>query len=73
MYTVIKRIAEAKNISIYRIEKELKLSNGSISKWNRSMPSADKLVKISILLGTNIEDIFHQYQKLQKGEVKHNE
>lgn len=43
IYERIKEIAALKKVSIAQIERDLKLSNGSISKWSTSGPSADKL------------------------------
>ncbi len=51
LYTAIKKVAKQNNKSVYRIEKDLKLSNGSISKWNKSEPSAAKLTQVAAYLG----------------------
>nr|WP_079754337.1 hypothetical protein [Streptococcus pneumoniae] len=47
IYDKIKEIASEKGISIYRIEKDLDLGNGAISKWNNSSPSATTLNSIA--------------------------
>lgn len=52
VYTAIKAVAKTKGKSIYRIEKDLGFSNGSISKWDRSMPGADSLQAVADYLGT---------------------
>lgn len=51
VYTAIKTIAKPQGKSIYRIEKDLGLSNGAISKWNKSMPGADSLQAVADYLG----------------------
>lgn len=51
VYTAIKKVAYEKGKSIYRIEKDLDFSNGYISKWNKSMPGADKLQVVADYLG----------------------
>lgn len=51
VYSTIRKIAKKRNISIYQIEHDLNLSNGSISKWNSSIPRADKLQKVADYLG----------------------
>lgn len=51
IYSAIKEIANQKEISIYRIEQDLNLSNGLISKWNKSVPKADKLQEVADYLG----------------------
>ena len=47
MYLKIKTLCEEKNISIYRLEKDLALSSGIVRKWKNSIPSVDKLNKIA--------------------------
>lgn len=51
LYTAIKKVAKQSDKSVYRIEKDLNLSNGSISKWNKSEPSAVKLTQVAAYLG----------------------
>lgn len=52
VYTAIKIVAKSNSKSIYRIEKDLGFSNGTISKWNKSMPGADSLQAVADYLGT---------------------
>lgn len=47
MYLKIKKLCEERNISIYRLEKDLDLSSGIVRKWKNSTPSVDKLNKIA--------------------------
>lgn len=51
LYTAVKKVAKQSNKSVYRIEKDLKLSNGSISKWDKSEPSVVKLTQVAAYLG----------------------
>lgn len=51
VYSAVKAISKKKEISIYRIEKDLNYTNGTISKWDRSMPSADRLQAVADYLG----------------------
>lgn len=51
VYTAIKKVAKSRNKSIYRIEKDLEFSNGTISKWNKSMPGANSLQTVADYLG----------------------
>lgn len=43
MYNKIKALCDAKKISIAALEKEVGLSNGTISKWKSSSPTVDSL------------------------------
>ncbi|VPG13850.1 repressor [Streptococcus pneumoniae] len=60
IYDKIKEIASEKGISIYRIEKDLDLGNGAISKWNNSSPSATTLNSIANYLNVRIEQLLEE-------------
>lgn len=60
LYDKIKNIAEQKNISIYRIEKDLDLSNGSIRKWNLSIPLSQTLKKVADYLNVSIDKLMDE-------------
>lgn len=57
LYERIKSISEEKALSIYKIERDLDFSNGTISKWNKSMPSAKNLKKVADYLGVDMEEL----------------
>lgn len=57
LYDKIKAIASEKNISIYRIERDLSLSNGAISKWNKSIPSVTTLKSVADYLRVPLEKL----------------
>lgn len=60
LYDKIKKIAKENNISIYRIERDLDLSNGSIRKWNSSIPLAQTLNKVAKYLGVSISELMEE-------------
>lgn len=60
IYDKIKEIASEKGISIYRIEKDLDLGNGAISKWNNSSPSANTLNSIANYLNVRLEQLLEE-------------
>lgn len=60
IYDKIKEIASEKGISIYRIEKDLDLGNGTISKWNTSSPSATTLNSIASYLNVRLEQLLEE-------------
>ena len=72
IYTVIKKLANKKDISISRLERELNLSNGIISKWNKSDPTATTLQKVASYLGVTTDFILNQ-AKLQNRKDASNE
>ncbi|SNL76098.1 helix-turn-helix domain-containing protein [Streptococcus pneumoniae] len=60
IYDKIKEIASEKGISIYRIEKDLDLGNGAISKGNNSPPSATTLNSIANYLNVRLEQLLEE-------------
>lgn len=60
IYDKIKEIASEKGITIYRIEKDLNLGNGAISKWNNSSPSATTLNSIANYLNVRLEQLLEE-------------
>ncbi len=58
LYTAVKKVATQNHKSIYQIEHDLQLSNGMISKWDRSMPRADALQNVADYLGVTTQFLF---------------
>ena len=58
LYTAVKKVATKNHKSIYQIEHELQLSNGMISKWDKSMPRADALQNVADYLGVTTQFLF---------------
>ena len=59
IYGAIKNVASNRNVSIYRIEKDLGFTKGSINKWDHSMPGADKLQKVAAYLGVTTDALLN--------------
>lgn len=60
IYDKIKRVVSKKGISIYRIEKDLDLGNGAVSKWNTSSPSAKTLKEVADYLNVPLEELLEE-------------
>lgn len=60
VYTAIKGIANERKISVYKIERDLQLTNGVISHWNKSMPRADSLQSVADYLGVTSSFILNK-------------
>lgn len=60
LYEKIKKIAGAKGYSINKIEKDLGFSSSYISKLNKSIPSAEKLKKVSDYLGVSMDELLEK-------------
>ena len=63
LYTAVKQIAAKNHKSIYQIEHDLQLSNGMISKWDKSMPRADALQSVADYLGVTTQYLFNFARK----------
>lgn len=51
----IKALANARGIGLPKLEMELGFGNGTIVKWNKSSPSADKLQKVADYFDVSID------------------
>ncbi|MDB6248187.1 XRE family transcriptional regulator [Lactobacillus amylovorus] len=68
LYTAIKKVAVQNHKSIYQIEHDLQLSNGMISKWDRSMPRADSLQDVADYLGVTTQFLFKLARENKEGK-----
>ena len=51
----IKKYCKIKGISIQTLEKDTGLSNGSISKWDKSSPKSESLMKVANYLDVSVD------------------
>lgn len=55
VYEKIKKLCSEREVSVSELERTLDLSNGSISKWNRSSPNAAPLQKIATFFNVSTD------------------
>lgn len=55
IYERVKELCEKKNISIYRLEKDLQFPASTIVKWKESSPTVAKLKVVADYFGVSIE------------------
>lgn len=60
LYTAVKTLAEEQGKTVYRIEHDLGIGNGTIGRWDSSMPRADTLQKVANYLDVTISFILDQ-------------
>ena len=53
----IRKYCDKQNKSISSVEAEAGLSNGAISKWDESIPSAENLNKVAKVLHVTMDDL----------------
>lgn len=51
----VKKLCTDKGISVGDLEKELELSNGSIYKWIKTTPGADKVEKVADYFNVSVD------------------
>lgn len=64
----VKYLCNQKRVSQRGMEKDIGISNGSSSKWSKSMPSADTLNKLADYFGVSVEYLINgkEEDKVQK-------
>lgn len=51
----IRKLLEEKDMSISELERLSDIARGTIGKWDKVIPSADKLQRVATTLGTSID------------------
>lgn len=59
----VKRLCKQKQTSIWALEKALGIGNGTISKWETSSPSVDKLKRVADYFGVTVDDLLREVSK----------
>lgn len=57
LYDKIKEICKEKGLSVASVEKEAGLSNGVISKWNKSSPTIENLQAVAKVLKVKVDKL----------------
>lgn len=57
IYDKIKELCRERGTSVAAVEKEAKLSNGTIRKWNKSSPTVDNLQAVARVLKVRVEKL----------------
>ena len=73
LYEQIRDIAKFKGYSINRLEKELGFARSSINKFNKNIPSVDKLQQIADFLGVTVDYLMTGENSAEKKESVLNE
>lgn len=64
----IRSICKKKNISIAQMEKELKWSQGLISRWSKNSPSIGKIMEVVRYLGVSYEELLGEINSDEEEE-----
>lgn len=69
LYEQIRDIAKSKGYSVNRLEKELGFARSSINKFNKNIPSVDKLQQIADFLGVTVDYLMTGETPAEKKEA----
>ncbi len=65
----IKELADQKKITIAELERRADLGNGTIRRWSKTLPSADKLQRVGEILGVTIDYLVTGNNKISSNGV----
>ena len=63
----IKQRCERSGISVYALEKTLGFGNSTISKWDTSSPTIDKLTKVADYFDCTIDELLREAETQTEG------
>ena len=63
IYDKIKKICKEKGLSVTYVERKAELGNGSISKWNDSVPNVANLKKVANILEVTVDELIGDEDK----------
>ncbi|AEG60998.1 helix-turn-helix domain-containing protein [Desulforamulus ruminis] len=61
----IKALCDGKNVSIARPEQETGLANGSIRRWEKAVPSADRLQRVAEYFNVSMDYLLYGFDKAE--------
>lgn len=68
IYENVKRLADAKGITIAALEREAGIANGTIGKWQKVFPRIDNLQAVCTALDVPITDLLSEESEVQQSE-----
>lgn len=63
MVDKIKALCKEKGISIYKLEKELGIGNGTIGRWDKSAPNYSRLKAVANYFGVPVSELTEEAKK----------
>ena len=53
----VKKLAKERGVSIRKLEQDIGIADKSISKWDKMMPSIDKVEKVAQYFGVTVDSL----------------
>lgn len=66
----IKRLCSQRNITVSELERILEFGNGTMHRWGKSQPSADKVLKVAEYFGASLDYLFGTKEILSKESLE---
>ena len=63
MVDTIRRLCKAQGKSLFSLEQECGLGNGTINKWDRNSPSVAKVISVANALGVSVSYLIGEHEK----------
>ena len=64
----IRRLCKDNQISLYRLELDCGIPNGTINKWDRNTPSVLKVKAVADYFGVTVDDLLTEHKEENDGE-----
>lgn len=58
----IRKLCEERNISVWALEKEVGLGNGTVGKWRNTSPRVDRLQLVANYFGVTVDELLQDRQ-----------
>lgn len=69
MVEKIKNLAKSNNINITNLESKLGFSQGSLRKWDDSIPSIDKVAQVADFFGVSLDYLYGRAEEKKTADV----
>ena len=64
----IERICAERGISIYALEKEANIGNGTIKRWDKSSPTVNSLQAVAKVLECTVDELLSESEPTTAGQ-----
>lgn len=64
----IKEFCKKNNITLAQLEKDLNFGNGTIRRWDDSLPSISKVIQVAQYFNVSVDELIKGYKGEQKDE-----
>ena len=70
LYEIVQGLCQEKGITIAALERALDFGNGTIRKWDKTIPSGDRLSKVADYFDVSVDYLLGREPKSIEGELE---